>query len=342
MTASNRRNIPRGLACARIAFYAVDDVAFCVKARECQGMSLTSPMLRKIAKGILHPARAAKHVYNDAYLWNYNYARLPQPKANGAVPQHNPRIHAQVVRQLREADYDVRDYGIDVDDFRRYLTKADYSQFPGYYGGGKAPNFIEKSLEHYLAAKFLDIAREEVYVDIANDMSPTPEIYAALYGCRSYRQDLKFSEGLHGNTIGGDAVSMPVPEGFAGKMALHCSFEHFEGDADIRFIKEANRVLARGGRLCILPLYLYTEYAIQTDPGALPKGGINFEPEATLYCARFWGNRHGRIYSVPQLTSRIRSALGNLKLTIYVIQNEKEVDPSCYVKFIGVFDKYPR
>lgn len=296
-------------------------------------------MLRKIAKGIAHPVRAAHYVYGNAYLWNYNYARLRQPKATGVVPQHDARVHAEVVRQLKGKGYEVRDYTVDVEGFRRYLREANYSQFRRYYGGGRAPNFTEKALEHYLAAQFLDLSPADTYIDIANDESPVPEIYKRLYGCKSYRQDLKFAPGLHGERIGGSAASMPVPDGFVTKMALHCSFEHFEGDADTSFIKEANRVLASGGKLCIVPLYLHTEYAIQTDPAVLPKSGISFEPEAILYCARFWGNRHGRIYDVARLNTRIRSFLGSLDLTIYVVQNEKSVDPSCYVKFVGVFEK---
>jgi SAM-dependent methyltransferase len=298
-------------------------------------------VLRKITKGITHPVRAAHYIYGNAYLWKYNYARLPGPKAKGAVPQHNARVHVEVIRQLREERYDVRNYTVDAADFRRYLREANYSRFRRYYGGGKAPNFTEKALEHYLAAKFLGLRSGDVYIDVANDESPAPKIYSALYGCKSYRQDLKFPPGLHGDTIGGDAANMPVPEGFATKMALHCSFEHFEGDSDTRFIKEANRVLRDVGKLCILPLYLHTEYSIQTDPAVLPKSGVSFEPEATLYCARFWGNRHGRIYDVAHLSSRIRSVLAGLHLTIYVVQNEKSVDPSCYVKFIGLFEKKP-
>jgi hypothetical protein len=296
-------------------------------------------MLRKITEGIVHPARAVRYIYGNTCLWNYNYARLRQPKAKGVVPQHSAQVHAEVVRRLREEDYCVRDYTVDVEDFRRYLTEANYSRFHGYYGGGKAPNFTEKALEHYLAARFLGLGRGDVYIDIANDESPAPKIYRTLYGSESYRQDLKFPPGVHGDTIGGNGANMPVRDGFATKMALHCSFEHFEGDADTGFVKEANRVLADGGKLCILPLYLHTEYSIQTDPSVLPKGGITFEPEATVYCARFWGNRHGRVYSVAQLSSRIRPVLGGLDLTIYVVQNEKAVDPSCYVKFIGLFYK---
>jgi SAM-dependent methyltransferase len=296
-------------------------------------------MFQKIARGVSHPAFAFGYLYRNTIVWNRNYANLRHAKVKGPVPQHDPRIHAKIISELRQSLFDVRHYRIDVGDFQNYLRHANYAQFRTYYNGGKAPNFVEKALEHYLAARFLNLRHGEVYVDVANDNSPTPEIYTALYGCDSYRQDLKFPQGLHGKRIGGDAANMPVPDGFAAKMALHCSFEHFEGDADIRFIKEANRVLAEGGRLCILPLYLYTQYAIQTDPSVLPKGGIRFDPEATIYCARFWGNRHGRIYNVPQLSSRVRAALERLDFAIYITENEKEVDPSCYVKFIGVFEK---
>jgi hypothetical protein len=286
--------------------------------------------------------RVARFIYGNTYRWKYNYPRLRQPKAKGPVPQHNVGVHAAIISQLTEEDYRLHDYTIDLEDFRDYLRRANYSRFPSYYGGGRSPssgNFTEKALEHYLAAKLLDLRAGDVYVDVANDESPTPEIYSVLYGCKSYRQDLKFPPGIHGDTIGGSAASMPVPGGFATKMALHCSFEHFEGDADTCFIKEANRVLGEGGRLCIVPLYLHTQYSIQTDPAVLPKGSLTFEPDAILYCARFWGNRHGRIYDVVHLTSRIRSALDDLHLTIYVVKNEKAADPSCYAKFVGLFEK---
>lgn len=47
-----------------------------------------------------------------------------------------------------------------------------------------------------------------IYIDIANASCPTPEIYHKLYGCKVYRQDLVFPEGIHGNAIGGDAGSI--------------------------------------------------------------------------------------------------------------------------------------
>ncbi|MBM3315795.1 class I SAM-dependent methyltransferase, partial [candidate division WOR-3 bacterium] len=166
-----------------------------------------------------------------------------------------------------------------------------------------------------------------------------PEVYRALYQCAAYRQDLSYPAGVHGNRIGGDAGAMPLPDGFATRMAMHCSFEHFEGDADIRFMREAARVLRPGGRLCIVPLYLHDRYAVQTDPCAYRQGSVTFEPDAVLYCARGWGHRHGRNYDVPHLRSRVAENLSGLRMTTYVVRNEKAVHQSCYVKFIGLFVK---
>lgn len=271
-------------------------------------------------------------------FWKYYYNLLREPKIESAI-LHDPKIQNGIIKKLKNNGFKLMNLKIDVNDYNQYVNRAEYNKFKSYYAGGRASDSIEKSLEHYLAAKLLKLSKDDVYIDVASENSPTPEIYHKLYGCKVYRQDLMFPEGIHGNIIGGDASNMPVQNEFATKMALHCSFEHFEQDSDIRFIKEASRVLKKTGKLCIVPLYLFNKYAIQTDPTILPKGGLSFESDAILYCAKGYRNRYGRFYDVPHLIGRIRDNLANLKLTVHVVQNEKEVHPSCYVKFIGLFEK---
>jgi len=273
-----------------------------------------------------------------ALLWRSRFARLRDPKVASAVP-HDPQVQGTIREELIRNGFDVRNWQIDPAEYREYLKRAGYHAFSDYYAGGVSPNFTEKSLEHFLATKLLNLTQDDVYIDIANDNSPTPEIYRELYGCRTYRQDLWFPEGIHGNTIGGDASHLPVEDGFATKLALHCSLEHFEGDSDSAFMREAGRVLRAGGRLCTIPLYLFDRYATQTDPMVLPREGIPFESDAVLYGVRNWGNRHGRFYDVPHLITRVRNNLDWARLTIYFIENEKEVDPSCYVKFAALIEK---
>jgi len=297
---------------------------------------------RQIRRAIRHPGKAARYVtrkVRQTLFWNSYYAGVREPKAKARVDM-NATIQADVRQNLEAAGFDMVDFNLDITDLRNYLARARYDRYPDYCGTdiGRLP---EKTLEHYLAAKLLELSPRDVYVDIATSDSPTPEIYNELYGCTVFRQDLTYPSGIHDNRIGGDAASMPVPDGFATKMAMHCSFEHFEGDSDVRFIREVGRVLRPGGRLCIVPFYLRNRYVVQTDPCVYPSGSVQFEDDALLCCTKGWGHRHGRHYDVPHLKARIVPNLNGLRLTIYVISNEKAVSPSCYVKFIGLFEKGP-
>jgi SAM-dependent methyltransferase len=223
-----------------------------------------------------------------------------------------------------------------VADYRRYFAAARYlEEYPDYYSFNRP----EKSLEHYLAMKLLALQTDDVYIDVASEHSPAPDIYHRLFGVTAYRQDLSYRAGLHRDRIGGDAARMPVPDGFATKMALHCSFEHFEGESDIGFIRETWRVLRPGGAVCMVPLYLFEEYAVQTDPTIAVPARVAFEADATVYCARGWGNRHGRFYDPEHLVSRVAGNAAGMGLEIYRITSAEVVDPSCYVRFAMVIRK---
>ncbi|HKX19317.1 MAG TPA: methyltransferase domain-containing protein [bacterium] len=271
--------------------------------------------------------------------WHRSYVAIRPPKTKTSPWQGTADADCAIIMGLRKRGVNMIDYTIDVTHYKEWARRAGYQQFPGYYEGGRGPNAVEKTLEHYLAATFLDLRESDIYIDIANDNSPAPDIYRMLYGCTVYRQDLEFPAGVAGNVIGGDASSLPLKDGFATKMALHCSFEHFEHDSDMRFIKEASRVLEFGGKLCIVPLYLSGRYVIMTDPGVLPWQGIRFDRDATVYCRRDYHVRHSRLYDVPHFVSRVCDNLDGLSLIIYVIRNEKDVDPTCYAKFAAVFEK---
>lgn len=276
----------------------------------------------------------------DKLLWESYYNSLRDPKVKSAVPHLSAQN--ELIKELKDNDFNLIDYKIDLQDYTDYLIRTmEIYKKHNYYeiNHKKVPEFVEKTLEHYLAAKLLGLSKEDVYIDIASASSPTPEIYSKFYGCKTYKQDLIYPEGIHGNIIGCDASNLPIEDNFFDKMALHCSFEHFENDSDIKFIKESSRVLKKGGKLCILPLYLFNQYAIQTDPAVLPEEGIIFDNDAILYCARGWRNRHARYYDINHFIKRIKRNLEDLKLTIFVLENEKEVNPQCYIKFIALLEK---
>jgi hypothetical protein len=274
---------------------------------------------------------------SEAATFEEAYARLREPKRRGGVGL-SPEREERVVTRLRALGIDVRNYVVDVSAYRRFRTAARYrEEWPAYY----ADNLAEKSLEHYLAADLLGLGPGDVYVDIASQHSPAPDIYARLFGVTAYRQDLDFRSGLHGDCIGGDAAAMPVSDGFATKMALHCSLEHFEGDADIRFVREAARVLRDRGAVCVVPMYLSDQYAVQIDPVVALREGVAFEEGIVLACAPGWGNRHGRFYDPERLFERIGRRSGDLRMTVYQVRNATDVDPSCYVRFAALLHKRP-
>jgi SAM-dependent methyltransferase len=268
----------------------------------------------------------------ERFLWNYYYDMIRDPKTQSPLPG-SPDIH-----EFQDHGFQASYYHINVEHYRQYLEQARYGDFPTYYAhGGYLP---EKSLEHFLAAELLGLGRSDIYVDIASGNSPAPHIYSNLYGCKTYRQDLAYPDGLDeaSRKIGGDAGSMPVKDSFATAMALHCSFEHFQRESDMQFMKEADRVLMNGGRLCIVPLYLHDRYGIHTNPVIAAKEKVQFEDNATLYCTRAYKMEHGRFYDIEQLDKRVRKNC-SLDLEIYVVNNATEIHPSCHVRYAALFRK---
>ncbi len=139
---------------------------------------------------------------NDAYrfalckikallFWNHYFAALREPKIDSVV-QNDPQAWNEVISGLRSNGFSVIDLYVDMDDYKRYLERAEYTVFRGYYFKFTriAKSFAEKSLGHYLAARLLNLSNNDICVDVASSNSPTPEIYQKLYGCQSYRQDM--------------------------------------------------------------------------------------------------------------------------------------------------------
>lgn len=320
-------------------------LSFHPEKRKINPLEYFANIKNNIGKAIKNPRKAFNYAGRmlkqiiPNIVYNYYYILCPKPKRKVSAINTGVLIENEIISKLNDDNYNLLDLYIDEDDYREYVDQAGYNKFPNYYGGGTSSEFFNKSLQHYLAAKLLNLSHEDVYGDIACSVSPATDIYQEMYRCKTYRQDLGAPEGIHGDTIGGDAGNMPVEDGFFTKMGLHCSFEHFEQDSDINFIKEAGRVLKKGGKLCIIPLYLSDEYTMLSNPAYMVKSNTPIEEGAILYCQKRLGQGYARFYDVPHLTTRVKNNLNGLKLTIYVIQNGKDVDPSCWVRFVALFEK---
>lgn len=225
---------------------------------------------------------------------------------------------------------------LSVSGYRDYFDKAGYRvRYPNYYQF----NLPEKSFEHFVALHLLNPGPRDVFIDIASEGSPLPEIVTRLHGSAAYAQDIMYEPGIRGKRIGGDACNMPVPDGFANCATLTCSLEHFEGNSDTRLFRELCRVLRPGGRVVVVPLYIFREHAVQTDPTYSAPLEIPFDQDATLYCAKGWCNRHGRFYSPEALRSRIIEPCPEMRFVSYRLSNAEAVDPSIYARFVLVGER---
>jgi len=259
-------------------------------------------------------------------------------RLGGRRVRHGWTSYDDLTESLAERGVRITPYRIDVDEFWRYVDTKGYRGMD-YWHGGRMRAATEKWLEHFVSIDLLRPAAGEVLVDIASCSSVFPDILRDSWGCEAYRQDWSYPEGLQGDRLGGDAAELALPDGFADLLTLHCSFEHFEGDRDWRFLREAERVLRPGGRLCILPLYTNRRYSIQTDLEAWSARHPSFERDAVICLADRWGEVHGRFYDIEHFADRILGNLGGLELELFAVENYLEVAEDCYLKFAAVFTR---
>jgi SAM-dependent methyltransferase len=299
-----------------------------VSARPIVSLWLVSHGLAKAI--VCRQLRMLPRVFGDK--WLRAYRRLREPKTQSELTLNEPAIRAA----LEASPIPIEELTLDPQEVQRWVTSADYgTRHSGYY----SDNIAEKSLEHFLVSRLLELQPGNIYIDIASQNGVAAEIYERFYGVNAYMQDLTFEPGIHGNRIGGDAGRLPLPAQFADALGLHCSFEHFEGDTDIRFIREAGRVLKPGGRCAIVPLYLCDHYACLTNPLLSVPSRVRFDDAMMLHASRSWQNRHGRFYDVERLVERVWENRGPLEMTVFIVKNYRDVDPSCYLRYAALLRK---
>lgn len=238
-------------------------------------------------------------------------------------PVKNYGTYIAMRNQLDELGVRVEDAHIDVADFKKWLNS--YPEIDAAYRG-LADVYIEKCLEHYLSFTYLGFSPKDTFVDVAAAGSPFSELLHHRIGLTSYRLDLSYPKGIHNRDIGADAGDTGLPEGFASAMALHCAYECFMGDADIRFVREASRILVPGGRYVIVPLYLDNTYFVATSPYC-NQNGIIFDSGAL----KVWRDDPYRVpfarhYSAQSFAERIYARIpSDMTGTVYFMKNLPDV-----------------
>ena len=270
--------------------------------------------------------KASASFYSRAFAQAY-LKRHPL-RTKFSAPDYDSLWHELQQRPIATAEYRV--------DRARYEQWVSDAKYPLL---SYVVNRSEKYLEHQVSVDLLDLPQLGSLIDVAAGHSA----FAQIMRRRGYdviAQDRAFPPGLRHGCLGGDACAMDLPDRCADAITLHCSFEHFEGDADSRFLREAARLLKPGRKAVILPLYLHHEYINLTDP-LYSKEPVQFDPSAETVASFGFANRFGRHYSLDAFAGRAVAAAisAGLEPKVYRIVNGAAIDPAIYLNFAFVLTK---
>lgn len=213
------------------------------------------------------------------------------------------------------------------------IDLEDFAAFKRLYVDDRPMIDDAKRVEYYISYRWLDIGPNDVFIDVAAQNCPFAFFVRDHFGAKAYRQDLYYLEkGIHGDDIGGNAAKIPLPTGSVTRIALYNSLEHFEGRSDSRFVKEAQRLLAVGGKLLVVPLFIGEEYSTVDNDGWIDEDGRK----------HLWGvgARFARWYDPDHFEKRVLKKAPKLDPYFYFVENAAEVHPHVYPYFV-IFERLP-
>lgn len=175
----------------------------------------------------------AKQVRNVYYRW----AVRKEPKYVGP----NVSELAKIEGDLHAAGITVHDYFPRVEDFSDFQAANYFPQ--DYCGGASAPVWVEKLLEHWVAAERLGLMSyqsTDIYVDVAAANSPWAMTLRERHGIAAFAIDLceigSAYKHLPFYRIE-NATSTTFSDASVSGVSLQCAYEMFMRDDDTNLLK---------------------------------------------------------------------------------------------------------
>ena len=296
----------------------------------------------KRAKGVLQIKRKMKD--------RLSYIKENLVSENNVILLQNTNF-SEIAKSIRSGKHklEIESINFPINLFNDSLAKVDYKKnYPNYYREFGPPNntecnFISKCYEHFFSFQLANIKKGKTVADIACSNSPVHKILSDFYGCEEvFRQDLQFSQNHPlviaqvNRLIGGDASNLRVESEKFDALLLHNSWEHFEGESDLKFLFEAERILKKGGIVAIIPLFLSKQTYQVTSPSiwhskypTLKYSYPLFDLKHPIVVDDSIEQRMVKYLSVETL-SRYSEKVRSLKFKIFYIADYKEYD---FIKF---------
>lgn len=258
---------------------------------------------------------------------------------NKMVPELSFSDLDKIEGKLREKGYLTKISLINENDFLRFERQLN---FGGEYHAEINNRYRRKILEYYYAYNFLcldNASTSYTYIDVGASGSPFAEWLRNNKKIRAFAVDLKhFRRSDLDYYIEADATHLPFEDETVDGISMQSSFECFCGnDIETKLIIEYARVLKKGGRIIILPLYMHNIFLSSLSPNFYGMGNVD---EGAVECIRIdcgRGLQFARFYDIEALDQRVISVAEEYGLTvhIYSIPNQNvEIDGFVYLKFI--------
>ena len=289
---------------------------------------LTRQLLgHRLKRMVTRPFRAAQMAYSLIRVRNATEYASPTDEELRSIELSLNRLGV-TVKPLR----------LDPQRFTNFKTRFPFPR--DYHGGPDGGVWDEKLLEHFLAFERLglDAFREtDIYLDVAACESPWALMLRDELATQAYAIDLEVGP-LYRHLpyyTQEDATSTSFGDNEVRAASLQCAFEMFRGDDDVGLIREFARILAKGGRAIISPLYMHTHYCGYSTAEYFDRGYD--EPGATPYVRRgFRGVPFSRKYDAAMLKSRILDTIvgEGLSYRLLKLENKNELGSNIYCHFI--------
>ena len=250
----------------------------------------------------------------------------------------------KIENDLSSISVDIHNFDVSIDQFKSFTKDNWFSD--KYVGGPTSRVWNEKLLEHYIASILLDLknySRDDIYIDVAACNSPWAKQLRINYSINAFAIDLAPVSNDFINLsyyLKENATKTSFADNSVRGVSLQCAYEMFQKEDDVLFIDELSRILKRGGKAIILPLYMHTHYCAYSTPEYFGKG---YTPKYAKEYIRMdcGGVPSSRKYSANYLKKRIldRIKKAGLNYYIFVLRNKEKIDSDIYCHFILQIEK---
>jgi len=277
--------------------------------------------------------------------WSELCYRLARFRTKSVEIYRNPTAEEYLLieNELLSMGMSIRELDVSSSGYLSFLQKF---PFPSdYHGGMNTGYWHEKIFEHYVSYVLLEMnsyGPNDSYLDVAAGGSPWARILRDTQGIDAYAIDLVIRPQVRGLSYyrEEDATCTSFSASSMRGISLHCAYEMFGGDSDMRAIDEFSRILKPGGSVIIVPLYLHTHYCCYSSPECWGKGYA--DSGAKEYVRRDSRNiPTSRKYDPLRLKERVlnRAVRAGLEPCIYQLRGQQDISPEIYCHFVLAFRK---